>query len=288
MKKDFMSAMINTKASIQPPMYSQSERIKKDIVILDKIKKFIPELTSEEKLQLEKNIVEYGCKDPLIVWETTRESIGLLERTEQICYVLIDGHNRYEICQKFNIDFKVSVVELDSFDSVFDFMIDHQLGRRNLSLEQMSYLRGIKYLSLKKNEVQRDKSGKFLSEVPSGQNDHSVKKTLSEQLAEQFNVGEKTIRRDAEFAKGVDMLPAPMREAVLSGRSSLKKKDVVKYVKKDSKENDDAPFMSSGQKKSAFLKDLFDRIKHLRNDEDFGALIIYLESNKGILLGDVY
>lgn len=145
MAKNFMSAMVNTKAATPTAMYSQSEKIKKDLIILEEIKRFIPPLLPDEKKQLEQNILEFGCKDALTVWETTKDiaqpNLGL---SDEPCFVLIDGHNRYEICQKFNIDFKIIIVEFPNFDKVFDYMIDHQLGRRNLSIEQIFIFTWIK------------------------------------------------------------------------------------------------------------------------------------------------
>lgn len=257
-----MAAMVSTKSSAPPAMYSQTEKIKKEISVLDNLKKFIPPLSSEERQQLEQNILEFGCKDSLTVWETTQSTIEPASlNPDEPKYILIDGHNRYEICQKYGIDFKILIVEFDNLDKVYDFMIDHQLGRRNLSPEQMSYLRGLKYNSLKKNEVQRDSNGKFLSdEKPSGQNDQTVessipqainqlsgqndqtvkKQSLSEQLAEQFNVGEKTIRRDAAFAKGLDMLPQELKNEVLQGKSIMSKADIIEISKLKSSDEVDS------------------------------------------------
>ncbi|PWK21639.1 hypothetical protein LV89_03665 [Arcicella aurantiaca] len=279
MAKNFMSAMVNTKASTPAAMYSQTEKIKKDIIILEEIKRFIPPLLPDEKKQLEQNILEFGCKDALTVWETTlniaQPNAGL---SDEPCFVLIDGHNRYEICQKFNIDFKIVVVEFANFDKVFDYMIDHQLGRRNLSVEQISYFRGLKYNSLKNSQIQRGDGGKFTSNPPSGQNVQTVdnteetpqnddqnqpsgqnvqtvknteetspfneqnqpsgqnvqtvkKASLSEQLAEQFNVNEKTIRRDADFAKGLDRLPAEIKNDILQGKSPVNKSTIIEIGK---------------------------------------------------------
>jgi hypothetical protein len=45
--------------------------------------------------------------------------------------------------------------------------------------------------------------------LPNGQNVHlgeNPKKTTAQELGEYFNVDEKTIRRDAEFAKGLERL----------------------------------------------------------------------------------
>lgn len=254
-KNNFMNAMIN--AELPKSMYSQDERIKKELIVLEILKKFIPPLARDERTQLEQNILQFGCKDPLIVWETKK---GIIEPTSttpnELCYVLVDGHNRHEICQKFNLDFRINLIEIPSLEQAQDFMIDHQLGRRNLSIEQMAYLRGMKYLALKQErenlELTRDKTGKFKTEnnrsgqsdhhgenedsesieTRSGQTDHHGKKEkLSEQLAKEFNVGEKTIRRDADFAKGVELLPTEIKNEVLQGKSSLKKADIIEVGK---------------------------------------------------------
>ena len=50
------------------------------------LQSLIPALTPEENGQLETNIVANRCRDALIVWQ------------EGQC--LLDGHNRYAICQR--------------------------------------------------------------------------------------------------------------------------------------------------------------------------------------------
>ncbi|KKL01147.1 hypothetical protein LCGC14_2627300, partial [marine sediment metagenome] len=60
---------------------------------------------------------------------------------------------------------------------------------------------------------------------------HSDQVTTSESLAEEHNVGEKTIRRDAEYATAVDELAEnvgpEIKQQILSGDARLTKKDVV-------------------------------------------------------------
>ncbi|MDX5584306.1 MAG: hypothetical protein QNK20_05165, partial [Aureibaculum sp.] len=58
-------------------------------VINQEFKKLIPKLSIEEFNQLEKNIISDGCRDPLVLWDDT----------------IIDGHNRFEICNKHGIEF---------------------------------------------------------------------------------------------------------------------------------------------------------------------------------------
>lgn len=243
-KNKFMDTMINTPRPTS--MFSKEESIKKEIIVLDVLKKWIPPLANDERELLEQNVLQYGCKDPLIVWETINSQLDSNSHSpDQPCFILLDGHNRYEICQKYSLDFKFTLVELPSLEKAQDFMIDHQLGRRNLSTEQMAYLRGMKYLSLKQERGKYDRNISKLN--PSGHNVHFDKNTsettdsdlsghnvhydkkekLAEQLAATYNVGEKTIRRDADFAKGVELLPEEVKSEVLQGKSALNKKDII-------------------------------------------------------------
>ena len=89
----------------------------------------IPPLSAEEKQQLEANIVEDGCRDPLVVWGE----------------ILIDGHNRYEICTRMGIEFETVVKEFADRDEATEWIINNQFGRRNLS----DYQRGVLALRMK-------------------------------------------------------------------------------------------------------------------------------------------
>lgn len=89
----------------------------------------IPPLSAEERAQLEANIVADGCRDPLVVWGD----------------VLIDGHNRYEICTRLRLPFEVVPREFESRDNATEWIINNQFGRRNLS----DYQRGVLALRMK-------------------------------------------------------------------------------------------------------------------------------------------
>lgn len=73
-------------------------------------------------------------------------------------------YSRYRISQRFKIDFKILVVNYEILDQVKGFVIDNQLGRRNITPEQALYLRGLKYNVEKKNREQ------YSREVQTGQN----------------------------------------------------------------------------------------------------------------------
>ena len=84
----------------------------------------IPPLTDEEYRMLEESIVRDGCDMPLVVWNGT----------------IVDGHNRYNICQKHGIPFAYEERSFASDDDAMFWMLEHQLARRNLNAYQRSVL----------------------------------------------------------------------------------------------------------------------------------------------------
>ena len=128
----------------------QADELRPQIVILEELKALIPPLSTEEREQLEKNISEYGCREALLLWDTTADKIG--EEGNERRLVLIDGHNRHSFCDKNEIPFNILLQDFESMEDVREFMIDNQLGRRNLSPEQKKYLLGIMYKSLKQRK----------------------------------------------------------------------------------------------------------------------------------------
>lgn len=93
-----------------------------EIVIDPEFKALLPPLPDDEFSGLEQAIINDGCRDPLVVWFND----------ETLSPVLIDGHNRFEICQKHDIRFETVEMEFDSRDDVKIWMIRHQFARRNL------------------------------------------------------------------------------------------------------------------------------------------------------------
>ena len=82
-----------------------------------KFQALIPPLSPEEFSQLEANIIADGCRDPLVTWDGT----------------LIDGHNRYAICQKHGIEFDTKAIAFEDEALVRIWMRNNQRGRRNLT-----------------------------------------------------------------------------------------------------------------------------------------------------------
>jgi len=81
----------------------------------------IPELSKPEQDALIASLNAEGCRQPITVWKGKN--------------IIVDGHNRYAICTKLNIPFKVEELEFEDEDRVKIWMINNQLARRNLSIE---------------------------------------------------------------------------------------------------------------------------------------------------------
>ena len=103
-----------------------------NIVINADLQAYIDPLTPEEHESLERSLLTEGCRDALVLWGD----------------VLVDGHNRYGICQKHGLPFQtVQNTRFQSMEDVHLWMIDQHLGRRSVS----DFQRGV--LALRKREI---------------------------------------------------------------------------------------------------------------------------------------
>ncbi|VVE26248.1 hypothetical protein [Pandoraea terrigena] len=112
------------------------------VQINEELKAYIDPLTPDEYGALEQSLLAEGCRDALVLWGD----------------VLVDGHNRYAICRKHDIEFRtVQNLSFKSMDDVRLWMIDNHLGRRSVS----DYQRGV--LALRKKTILEGRAG---SEAP--------------------------------------------------------------------------------------------------------------------------
>ncbi len=170
-----------------------------------KFRSLIPPLAPEELAQLEANIRADGCRDPLVTWRGT----------------LIDGHNRYDICTRHGIAFKTVEMEFTDEEAAMDWMDATQLGRRNLSPDQRSILRGRRYNRTKPTRAQTGAMKGKGADTLAGP-------ITAETLAAQHGVSEKTIRRDGKRAEALDKLAEVEPEKAQAVRDGVKKFNEVK------------------------------------------------------------
>ena len=89
-----------------------------------RFKHIIPPLSEDEYNQLEKNILQDGIREPLVVWGDT----------------LIDGHNRLSIAQKHGLEYKTVSMDFGDDKAAKEWIILNQFGRRNINNYQRSVL----------------------------------------------------------------------------------------------------------------------------------------------------
>lgn len=169
---------------------------------------YIPALSPEELSQLEENIVEHGgARDPLVVWRNGKKDI------------LLDGHNRYEICTRLGLPYDVEPMEFGSRDEAADWIDRNQLGRRNLSKQDYKLLLGRRYNRAKKQGERTD--------LTSGQN--VQKSTTAEKLAREHGVDEKTVRRSGKFQAAAAKLG--IEKEIAAGKVKASEAVVVKAAR---------------------------------------------------------
>ncbi|PZO11537.1 MAG: plasmid replication/partition related protein [Burkholderiales bacterium] len=118
------------------------------IQVNPELKAYIDPLTPDEFEALERSLLAEGCRDALVLWGD----------------LLVDGHNRYGICQQHGLPFQtVQNTRFQSLEDVHLWMIDQHLGRRSVS----DFQRGV--LALRKREIMAAQRSRFLASAPSPQ-----------------------------------------------------------------------------------------------------------------------
>src|SRR5436190_5063480 len=93
--------------------------------------RLIPPLAPEERHRLERSLLAEGCREALLVWQEEN--------------LLLDGHNRLELCLAHDIPFRCQLVSLPDRAAARACIVARQLERRNSRREAASYLRGKRY-----------------------------------------------------------------------------------------------------------------------------------------------
>lgn len=100
------------------PVTAVTKNSIKALKINPEFKSLIPPLEPDEYAQLEENLIKNGIREAISLWNDT----------------IIDGHNRYEIAQKYDLSFTTINYEFETEDEVIEWIVKNQSGRRNLSV----------------------------------------------------------------------------------------------------------------------------------------------------------
>lgn len=188
--------------------------LKSDELIIDKeFEGLLPVLTPDESENLEQSILKNGLLDPIKIWEEPKTGR----------FIIIDGHNRYRILKKNNIslnywDYKIIYAdELPTRNDVKRWMLEQQLGRRNLSdIEKYEIVQKFKSVFEQKAKQNQSLGGKGLANLS--------KVNTRKQMAKATGVSEGSYRKmDAVMQSDNEELKQKLRDKKISTDAAYKK-----------------------------------------------------------------
>ncbi len=210
-------------------------------------KKLIPPLSADEFKELEEKLLKEGFDSQRYGCITTWNNI------------IIDGHNRYEICTKNNIKFETLEKEFESREDVKDWIDKNQLGRRNISLDQRKIMIGRLYLREKnRHGGDRKSSGNNYQLIPT-----------AAKIANENNISEKTVRNYADDTKYFERLEVEKpeiaekiwnKEMSISEAKKEEKKEILEAKKQEYTER----IKDATENNSDFKIDIFETDKKFR------------------------
>lgn len=191
-------------------------------------KNLIRPLRREEYRQLELNLVMEGCREDIIVWNGT----------------IVDGHNRYEICNKLHIPYGVKEQDFSSRDAAIAWICSNQLGRHNISEETKKYLIGRQYEAEKK--VQQNGNGynqyRPNPNIPVGRGhpiDKESGRRTAARLGKEYHVSGATVQKYAKYSAALDTIAQSAPELVphiLSGTYKISFENIMALAEMDAEE----------------------------------------------------
>ena len=111
----------------------------KKLKIHSVLSSLIQPLSPDEYELLALDLIEYGCKEPILTWNG---------------YIL-DGHKRYDICTEYNIPFRIKKSHLVMLNEAISYVCETQLKRKDLKYERYKYLIG-KWYSAQRELAERE------------------------------------------------------------------------------------------------------------------------------------
>lgn len=223
-------------------------------IIIDKeFQSLIPPLTVEEYEGLEKSILSEGCRDAIVLWEEPVVHYDELSGFTDIhgkSPVIIDGHNRYEICTRHNIPFNTVYADLHDRNEVKIWMMRNQLARRNLNDFQRIEITHKCEDAVKEKAKERQESTRF----GGGGNISTTDGKARDELGAMAGVSGKTYEHAVTV---MEEAPEPIIEA--ARRNDLSINAAYEVTRMDAEEQQE---LIERMEQGETPKDVFSEIKH--------------------------
>jgi N6-adenosine-specific RNA methylase IME4 len=207
------------------------------VEILHRTPKFVYLRTTckEEGVSVEGWIFGVRTKDALSPYETSSDA-------GEGSFILIDGHNRREICAKHNIPFETVPKFFQDRDAVMDWMDANQLGRRNISPDTFRLLLG------RIHNRRKLKSGTRTDLVA-----NCDKVDTAGQLAKEYGVHRATVIRAGKFAEEVAAKPE-LQKAIDERKPVLQVKREIKESNRESRRQENRAKVAEVEKPADIVR----------------------------------
>ena len=195
-----------------------------DLTVDSEFRDLIRPLLKDEYRRLEENLLADGCREPIIIWKG----------------VIVDGHNRYEICTRLGIPFRTQERHFDNREEVISWICANQLGRRNISDETRRYLIGKRYEAEKIiagrrnysgwNQYRKREQSEDLPYEVISPDEQQEKIRTSQRIGEEYHLAHGTVEKYGTYSKAVDLVAKKdptMLPRILSGRYKISHDNVV-------------------------------------------------------------
>ena len=241
-----------------------AEKGYKQLNIDAEFKTLIRPLSRGEHSQLEANLVMDGCREPIITWNDT----------------IVDGHNRYEICNRLHIPYAVLEIEFEGREEAIVWICNNQLGRRNITEETRKYLIGRQYEAEKIIGYSRNRGGHNQwsnpEELETG-DDAAAKyrresgRRTANRLGKKYHISTGAVQKYAKYSAALDAVGDKAPELVpqiLSGNYKISHDNLVtlsmmeaEEVRKLSKKigHGSAPFIRYSESRKDFSDETVSR-----------------------------
>ena len=167
---------------------------------MPEMEQLLPPLSAGQLSSLESDILENGCYNPIIVNEDM---------------VIVDGHNRFRICEKHGLPYRMLVFSFADLLEAKQWALDTQKGRRNLDKWELGQIA----LKLKpeieaKARANQGSRTDLSVNSPKGYTPTSTRK----EMAQVVGIGEQAMGRIAQLTKNA---PPSLKGALESKKVSV-------------------------------------------------------------------
>ena len=194
----------------------------------------IAPLSEMEYCFLEASIRRDGCQEPIVTWHGN----------------ILDGHNRYKICQKWNIPYKTVEKPFEDRAEAISWICSNQLGRRNISEETRKYLIGRQFEAEKAIRKRKRQEADRIGQMPHSEEHHSSdlsplpsspdrpvvvsqtprKNPTADLIGDEHHISHSTVEKYSLYSRALDMIgkaSPELQERILSGKCKLSYENVT-------------------------------------------------------------